>query len=510
MGDEQQNQPLATDRWGDPISDERKEELRHLAEQQREWAALPVGERGESRFSGVYLTGADVFWLAVQTLAGPTGDVGVVESRLRRPPEANEWRFQLDLSALHLEGANLEQAHLERASLYRVHLERASLRGARLEGAFLGGAHLEKVHLDGAHLEGASLYWLGPDLVTPSFDEVHLEGASLQAVHLERADLSYAHLESAFLDGAHLAGANLSAAHLEGAALHMASLQGASLNGAYLEGARLYGARLEGADLGAAHLEGKTYSVSDAEVARIRLWVPHFSTTLAPVDLTAASFDKNSRLNGAVLTGVMLDQVIFDNTNLTVVEWDRVQRLGDERAAHKARTVAEKIDGYHAAARANRALAVALRNQGLGGDATRFHYRAELMARYEQYYNLLARLFSRRFYTAPAAFGRWFFSWLLGAFAGYGDRLGRLFLTYLVTVSVFAVLMYAVAGRPPSFDSLRDVYVLSVTSFHGRGIQPPGLHLNDALATLTAVEAFFGLAIEGIFIAAFTRRVTGN
>lgn len=30
------------------------------------------------------------------------------------------------------------------------------------------------------------------------------------------------------------------------------------------------------------------------------------------------------------------------------------------------------------------------------------------------------------------------------------------------------------------------------------------------LATLTAVEAFFGLLIEGIFIAASTRRVTGN
>lgn len=41
-------------------------------------------------------------------------------------------------------------------------------------------------------------------------------------------------------------------------------------------------------------------------------------------------------------------------------------------------------------------------------------------------------------------------------------------------------------------------------------VQPPGLTITDTLATLTAVEAFFGLFIEGIFIAAFTRRVTGN
>ena len=47
-------------------------------------------------------------------------------------------------------------------------------------------------------------------------------------------------------------------------------------------------------------------------------------------------------------------------------------------------------------------------------------------------------------------------------------------------------------------------------SFHGRGVQPPGLTMTDTLATLTAVEAFFGLLIEGIFIAAFTRPVTGN
>ncbi len=105
---------------------------------------------------------------------------------------------------------------------------------------------------------------------------------------------------------------------------------------------------------------------------------------------------------------------------------------------------------------------------------------------------------------------QWLVSWLLGTLAGYGDRLGRLFLTYLVTVSAFAALMFVFAGRAPSMDSIRDVYVLSITSFNGRGIHPPGLRLTDALATLAAIEVFVGLAIEGIFIAAFTRRVTGG
>ena len=386
----QPDQP-ARDRWGDPISDDRKKWLQARVDQQREWAAQPEASQGSGSFKWVHLTGADVFWLAKQVRAN---------SRPERVPN------------LHLEGARLS--------------------GTYLEGADLNGADLARADLLMAHLERTSL------------NGAHLERAVVVEARLERADLSGARLEDAVLHKAHLEGADLSGAHLERA------------------------------------------------------------------NLTSASFDKAARLNEASLNGARLDQVTFDNVNLTVVEWGLVQRLGDEIAARQAKTRLVKIRSYHAAARAYRALAVALRAQGLGSEATRFRYRAELMARREQFHAILDRLFSRRVLTAPAAFGRWFFSWLLGTFAGYGDRLGRLFCTYLVVVSAFAGLMFLVAGRPPEFDSIRDVFVLSITSFHGRGIQPPGLHLNDALATLTAIEAFFGLAIEGIFIAAFTRRVTGN
>jgi MoaA/NifB/PqqE/SkfB family radical SAM enzyme len=62
MGDEQQEQTGAGDRWGDPISDERKEELRTLFEQQQTWSATPEAERRwqASHFQGVRLTGAEV------------------------------------------------------------------------------------------------------------------------------------------------------------------------------------------------------------------------------------------------------------------------------------------------------------------------------------------------------------------------------------------------------------------------------------------------------------------
>ncbi len=138
---------------------------------------------------------------------------------------------------------------------------------------------------------------------------------------------------------------------------------------------------------------------------------------------------------------------------------------------------------------------VALRNQGLTTPATRYHYYAEVMDR--------KALWRRRY-------GRWLFSWLLGTFAGYGDYIGRLFITYGAVILAFALAMFAASARAPSPDSLGDVLILSVTSFHGRGVQPPGLHLTDVLAAFSDIEAVFGLLIEGLFIAAFTRRVTGG
>jgi hypothetical protein len=77
-------------------------------------------------------------------------------------------------------------------------------------------------------------------------------------------------------------------------------------------------------------------------------------------------------------------------------------------------------------------------------------------------------------------------------------------------IVAFALTMFAFSGRLLSPDSVGDALILSVTSFHGRGVQPPGLHLNDVLAALSGVEAIFGLLVEGLFIAAFTRRETGG
>jgi hypothetical protein len=179
---------------------------------------------------------------------------------------------------------------------------------------------------------------------------------------------------------------------------------------------------------------------------------------LEGADLNSASFDKTSRLNGALLDGasfdrvsfdrVSFDRVSFDNTNLAVVEWSSVNRFGDEAAARQARSKAHwSAEEYRTAARAYQSMAVALRSQGVSWDATRFHYRSELMDRNALFYGARARLLSRRVLTAPRAYVRWLVSWAIGTFAGYGDYIGRLFPTYAVVVLGFALGMVVSSAR---------------------------------------------------------------
>jgi len=340
-------------------------------------------------------------------------------------------------------------------------------------------------------------------------------------LHLERADLPGTPLPGALVEGAifptaHLEGAILSDARLEGVYLPAAHLERAYLSAAHLEGADLSEAFLEGADLSEAFLEG--------------------------ADLRRVSFDKTSRLNAARLNHVSLDQVTFDNANLTVVKWREVHRLGDELRAIRV----NDQDEYRAAARAYRALSVALRNQGIT-DAARFHYRSEVMERKALFQETKGYLFSRSFYRAPLPFARWLVSWVLGKFMGYGDYISRLFLTYVGVVFTFAAIYLGIAYQPPkkhpltaipwphalaaiswvrdllSFwfvrfpaaihtstpSHLLDMLVFSVTAFHGRGLQ----HMqnpSEVVIWWAGLEAVLGLLIEALFVAAFARRVTGG
>ena len=252
----------------------------------------------------------------------------------------------------------------------------------------------------------------------PSLSEAHLEGANLRGAHLERANLTEAHLEGAASPGRTWSGPTSP----RRAWRRPASAARSGLGVAHLEGARLVGAHLERAYLGAAHLEqSRALGAAHLEGADL-------SSSLAGQD--------HPGLNGAVLTGVSLDQITFDNANLTVVNMGRRRRRCRRRAVRVCRQRCSRPACRRAArlasltsrpdhARQWRARR-ALRAQGMTDDADIFAYRAQVLQR-------------QLVLPQAASLGRWLFSRLLATLSGYGYHLGNIFRAYALVVLVFAV-----------------------------------------------------------------------
>lgn len=147
-----------------------------------------------------------------------------------------------------------------------------------------------------------------------------------------------------------------------------ADLSGANLIGAHLEEANLEYAHLEGADLSRAHLEG-------ARCCR-------------------AFFDAATRLTSVTLSdekygSASLADVSWGEVNLSVIKWQEVKKLGDEENAVQRKL----FINYQSAARANRQVTTALRDQGLNPQADHFARRAQEFDREVLKWDILLRLF---------------------------------------------------------------------------------------------------------------------
>jgi Pentapeptide repeats (8 copies) len=223
---------------------------------------------------------------------------------------------------------------------------------------------------------------------------------------------------------------------------------------AHLEGANFNLARLEGADLRRAELDSKT-------------------------DLTGAVLGSRTRLGDIHWGGV-------GSVDLTQFNWTPVTRLGDETSL----TRGAKAEDYELAARAYRQLAAQLCAQGMSEVADRFSYRAQVT--------------QRRVFRMQRQWGRWFGTWLLDAVSGHGYKPMRSIITYLLVVLGFATAYFAVTNfaimpfLPTHTTSLAwyEALVLSISSFHGRGLFPSALTLGDPIAIFAAIEAIIGLLIE--------------
>jgi uncharacterized protein YjbI with pentapeptide repeats len=443
-------------------------------------STVDIGQ-GIYPFKDIKLSRADIEWL-------------LATHEDRRGPkdwsdESQRTRLGLDLRGADLRQMNLRALPLarmlggrnwtvqfpstdEQRDMARVHLEGADLGGAHLEEAYLGGAHLEEAYLGGAHLE-----------------EAYLGGAHLEGAHLEGASLVGAHLE-----GAHLEGASLVGAHLEGAGLVGAHLEGASLVGAHLEGAGLVGASLKGKPVPADYLK------------RVRQWD---KDVLPPANLQGAFFDSKTVLEDVILGEekygfVSLADMHWGDVNLSVVDWEAVTMLGDERRALQTTW----LYNYQGAVRAYRQLATVLRAQGLNEEAVHFAYRAEVLLRrviWRQMLQLrregrkgLPRLIQKMM--------NYLLSWLLDLFAGYGYKPIRSLISYLLVLIGFMLVYCALGMVYGPLPSWSELLALSVAALHGWVFLPNQLNLGSQQIFAGAIEAFVGLLLEVSLIVVFAQR----
>src|SRR5450755_706093 len=419
------------------------------------WRAIvPDNEKGTYPFKGKKLTRADVEWLLATHESG--GIVGPVDLE----NDDRDFREGLDLR-----GADLEQVNLQGVQLDRAQLQGAILFKAQLQGASLAGAWLERANLSSAQLQGAYLR-------VAHLQKAHFSGSQLQGARLDEAELQGANFFYAELQRAHL-----SFAHLQGASLMGAKLQGAFLDRAQLQEATLDSAKLQGANLSKAVLEGAT------------------------LDKVTLSDEKDG-------TAYLAD-VRWGDPNLAMIDWEPVRMLGEERRARQkkdgrgeTKKKQMRLDEYKEAVRANRQLAVVLRNQGLNEEADLFGYRAQVLQK------SVLRLQITRQGAKPEqrlqALGAWLFSWFLFLLIGYGFKPSRWLLVYLGTIIMFAALHFLMGTPHPTW---LNALTMSILNLHGR----PFLNApSGPEGGIDVVEAFVGLIVEAVLIAIITQRILGK
>jgi uncharacterized protein YjbI with pentapeptide repeats len=415
--------------------------------------------------------------------------------------------------------------------------------GPDLRGADLRGVDLSKLPLSRAGLGVYRVRQSEPAVVT----------------NLDQSNLREAHLEEAWLDGA-----TLVAAHLEGTNLTKANLIRADLRNAFLDSSTV----LDGVILG--NQRGDLYSTLQGHrilsatfafavpfevlLSLVRVFVPFYALlsllfALAIVldwiwptgpgySFGAIVVDLFSNViwigyywtlgrdrHNRAATGARLADIKWATAKLAVIDWQRITITGDESEARQRQDNTghqkgweRRLGDYEAAARSYRQLVVELRARGQNADADVFAYHAQVMQR---------AVFLRQF--KPLA---WLGSRFLDFISGYGYRPLRSIASYIITITVFAVLYWCVTNDvsvthglftniivglgmtppQPSPEHLQgyEAVVVSLTSFHGRGFFQPIQSPGDKVAILAAIEAMIGLVLEITFIATFTQRFFGR
>lgn len=383
--------------------------------------------------------------------------------------------------------ANFYRASLKQADLSEMDLVRATFNMATMEGIDFSYSNLEKASFLEAMMEHAHFMY------------AHLEKARFEGAKLTKASFYGAHLEQAVFGRADLENVDFTEANLNGADFLSANLTKAFLRKACLDNAVLISANLKDANLSYAHLEGT--NLSKAHLEKVHLHEAYIGN---------CNFE-NIVLGDENAVGPYMADVHWGNANLATVDWAQISILGDEYEARKGieedggrKKRSQRLEEYRRATRANRQLMVALQSQGLTEEAARFAYRAQVLQK--TVYRLQLIQPAVRFKERGNIFSAWLLSWFLFLLAGYGYRVWRSFLTYLLVITGFAAIYYLLGQRFGPHIAWYEAIVVSMTAFHGRGFSPSTFIPGDPLSIVSAIEAVVGLVIEITLIATLTQR----
>jgi uncharacterized protein YjbI with pentapeptide repeats len=481
-----------------------------LRGQNLENIVIPFALLDEADLFKVNLTGADLSFVRAR---GASFHEAILE--------------EATLVAAHLGGADLSMARLNGADLSRARLNGADLGwaelgGAALVSASLEGAVLEKVQAEQADFSGAVLVSANFSMARcpgANFEGANLRGARFMAAHLERAHLSGADLESADLSlsyfddaslvSADLKGANLSncqllRANLFGADLRDADLSGSTLDGAVmtaasLNGVKLDGASLEGADLNEADLTES--SLRETSLVRANL----SGADLRRADLTNCRF--RSQAGAALVDGdTRFGYISPKPDDPTVAGW-LIPPLSRLSKADRDEIDFDKSESL------SRQVRLLYRDSGFAVAAAGY-YEQEC---YWQTRSLRARGVWWKFLPRLAFFE---------CFTGYGEKPGRVVLTGLSLIILFALLFLfsgvEAGGRLIDYG-LFSGYVsmgtfisdfwtcllLSVQCFStlGLGLLRPVAGFSHAMATLEGLVGFFVITLA---IVTYVRKAARN
>jgi len=102
--------------------------------------------------------------------------------------------------------------------------------------------------------------------------------------------------------------------------------------------------------------------------------------------------------------------------------------------------------------------------------------------------------------------GSYLFSLFLAVLTGYGYRLFRIALAYVLANVLFGTLYWSLTIHHPHPINFWEALITSVQVFHGRIFNPFDLPLPDPRVIISTVEAMVGLILEATFIAMLTQR----